>query len=244
MEKQLQNIFEFLVANRIYNHLLQERYYKSVLSPYVSPKDNVVSLLYHIANTQSQPRIDKLADFYKSVINDIACFESFTSFIYKINSGREVKICFDSLFNGMQSQNGWGKKTAALFTKSIYHIHIGQYSEQVKIWNDVPETITDQDNFYLPVDSVIVSIFRKLDNSKNWNFDNINQILKVNYSMKQMEIWDDLWFWGFITQNGSGDQREFVWNENKYWVIKESDKSLEMVMEIKRKATEFLDIIL
>jgi hypothetical protein len=62
--------------------------------------------------------------------------------------------------------------------------------------------------------------------------------------MKQMEIWDDLWFWGFITQNGSGDQREFVWNENKYWVIKESDKSLEMVMEIKRKATEFLDIIL
>ena len=59
-----------------------------------------------------------------------------------------------------------------------------------------------------------------------------------------MEVWDDLWFWGFITQNGSGDQREFVWNENKYWAIKETDKSFEMVMEIKAKAIEFLDIML
>jgi hypothetical protein len=244
MERQLRNIFDFLISNRIYNHSLQNRFYKSVIIPFETPQDRVVSLLYHIANTQSQPKIDKLADFYKSVINDIECFESFANFVFKVNSNNNVKVCFESLFNGMQVQDGWGNKTAALFTKSIYHIHNEQYSEQLKIWNDVPKIITAQDDFYLPVDTVIVAIFKKIDNSKNWNFDNINRILKTKYSMQQMEIWDDLWFWGFITQNGSGDMREFKWNENKYWAIKESDKNPKMIQEIKDKANTFLEIML
>lgn len=244
MEGQLRNIFDFLISNRVYNHSLQNRFYKSVIIPFETPQDRLISLLYHIANTQSQPKIDKLANFYKSVISDNKCFESFANFVFKINSNAKVKICFESLFYGMQGQDGWGNKTAALFTKSIYHIHNGQYSEQLKIWNDVPKTITDQDNFYLPVDAVIVAIFKKIDNSKSWNFDNINRILKTKYSIQQMEIWDDLWFWGFITQNGSGDMREFKWNENKYWAIKESDKNPKMIKEIRDKANTFLEIMM
>jgi hypothetical protein len=143
----------------------------------------------------------------------------------------------------MKNQNGWGKKTAALFSKSIYHLHNGQYSGKLKFWNDVPNTITDQDQFHLPVDAVIISIFSKLENSKKWDFEKVNSTLKQTYSEQKIEVWDDLWFWGFITQNGSGDNRQFEWNENKYWALKESDKDPESIRVIAEKAKEFLRIL-
>jgi len=162
-------------------------------------------------------------------------------FLEKINPRKPLS--FDSLYNGMKNQNGWGKKTAALFSKSIYHLHNGHYSENLKIWEDVPETIADNDNFYLPVDAVIIAIFKKLDSSKNWDFDKVNKTLKEKYNGQQIEVWDDLWFWGFITQNGSGGNRAFEWNENKYWALKESDKIQKNILEIKEKAEEFLKIL-
>lgn len=242
MDDKLKEIFDFLNSNRLYNHTLQDRFYKSVIMSYDNTKDKVISLLYHIANTQSQPKINKLADTYKSIIGDNNCLNSLTSFVTKINPQRPIIINFDSLYNGMKCQDGWGKKTAALFSKSIYHLHNGQYSEQLKIWNDVPNLISDNDNFYLPVDAVIIAIFNKLDNSNKWNFDNINSTLKSKYNGQQIEVWDDLWFWGFITQNGSGNNRNFEWNENKYWVLKESDKNPVSITEIKEKAETFLKI--
>ena len=109
-------------------------------------------------NTQSQPRIDNLAIFYKSIHQDINCFSSFRQFIEKIK--HDSPINFEGLYNGMKNQDGWGKKTAALFTKSIYHLHNGQYSDKVKIWDDVPTTIADSDSFYLPVDAVICLVLK------------------------------------------------------------------------------------
>jgi hypothetical protein len=244
MDKKLNELFEFLDTNRAYNHSLQDRYYKSVILPFETSKDKVISLLYHIVNTQSQPKIDKLAVFFKSIIPDNDCFESFSNFIFKINSDRQVICCFESLFNGMQRQSGWGNKTSALFAKIIYHLHNGQYSKELKIWNDVPNIITNQDKFFLPVDTVITRIFKELDNNINWNFNNINAILESNYNGQQIEVWDDLWFWGFITQNGSGNDRLLKWNENKYWTLKEGDKNSKMINEIKQKSVEFLRIIM
>ncbi len=119
-------------------------------------------------------------------------------------------------------------------------MHNGNYSDNLKIWDDVPKTISDNDNFYLPVDSVIIAIFKKLDSTVNWDFDKINKTLKSKYNGHEIEVWDDLWFWGFITQNGSGDKRAFEWNENKYWALKESDKSRKTITEIKEKADKFL----
>jgi hypothetical protein len=241
MNNKLKSIFSFLMENRQFNHSLQDRFYLSVILPYNNMTDKVVSLLYHIANTQSQPKIDSLASFYKSIFQDINCMISMKSFIEKINPNEPAN--FNSLYDGMKKQDGWGKKTAALFSKSIYHLHNGQYSEKLKIWNDVPEAITDHDNFYLPVDAVIIAIFQKLDNSKKWNFENINSTLKLDYNGQKIEVWDDLWFWGFITQNGSGDDRAFEWNENKYWALKESDKNPKAIVEIKSKAEIFLKIV-
>jgi hypothetical protein len=241
MDKKLENIFTFLNANRQFNHALQDRFYQSVIIPFNDKQNKVVSLLYHIANTQSQPKIDNLASFYKNIHQDKNCFSSFKNFIEKINPNSSVS--FDSLYNGMKDQDGWGKKTAALFTKTIYHLHNGHYSDKVKIWNDVPATIAGNDNFYLPVDAVIIAIFKRLDNSINWDFDKINRTLKEKYNGQQIEVWDDLWFWGFITQNGSGDNRQFEWNENKYWALRESDKDTETIKQIKNKSDDFLNTV-
>lgn len=227
--------------NREFNHDLQDRFYNSVIIPSNTREEKVISLLYHIANTQSQPKIDKLAKFYKIIHQDRNCFSSFRNFTQKINPRSAGN--FNSLYNGMKDQYGWGKKTAALFTKCIYHLHSGHYSDNVKIWDDVPSTISDEDNFYLPVDTVIIAIFKKLDNSINWDFDKVNKILKEKYNGQQIEVWDDLWFWGFITQNSSTKNRKFVWNENKYWALKESDKSNKIIENIKTKAGKFLKIV-
>jgi hypothetical protein len=213
----------------------------SVISPYNNTTEKVASLLYHIANTQSQPKIDSLASFYKSVFQDTNCMTSMQNFIEKINPDKPLN--FDSLYIGMKNQDGWGKKTAALFSKSIFHLHNGHYSEKLKIWIDVPKTIAPNDNFYLPVDAVIIAIFKKLEKSINWDFDKVNKTLKENYNGQAIEVWDDLWFWGFITQSGSGDNRTFKWNENKYWALKESDKNQEMIKTIKHKAEMFLKIV-
>jgi hypothetical protein len=241
MNAKLREIFTFLNDNRQFNHSLQERFYKTVVSPNSEITERVISLLYHIANTQSQPKIDHLANFYKSVIQKGDCMNSMEAFINRINPNQPLK--FESLFNGMKNQEGWGKKTAALFSKSIFHLHNGQYSSNLKIWDDVPKNINHSDNFYLPVDAVIIAIFKKLDNSKNWDFDKVNKTLKNYYSNQEIEVWDDLWFWGFITQNGSGDSRSFEWNENKYWVLKESDKNAKTIKTIKGKAEEFLNLL-
>jgi hypothetical protein len=241
MNEKLETIFSFLNENRQFNHSLQNRFYKSVISPYNEKNEKVISLLYHIANTQSQPNIDRLASFYRSIFEETNCLNSMQDFIDKINPNQPKN--FNSLYNGMKVQEGWGKKTAALFSKSIFHLHNGNYNSNLKIWDDVPKTITNGDNFYLPVDAVIVTIFKKLDGTKKWNFEKVNNVLKEKYNGEEIEVWDDLWFWGFITQKGSGEIRNYEWNENKYWALKESDKNPEMINSIKGKAQDFLDLL-
>src|SRR5690606_8375511 len=110
------------------------------------------------------------------------------------------------------------------------------YPPELKIWDDAPTEIKDNDSFYLPVDAVIISIFNSLEN-KNWDFKNINKKLK-EYDGNDIEIWDDLWFWGFITQKGTGNVRKMEWNLNKYWTLRESDKNPFMIEKIKNKAEE------
>ena len=58
-----------------------------------------------------------------------------------------------------------------------------------------------------------------------------------------MEVWDDLWFWGFINQRGSGLTREFVWNESKYWALLETEKNNAVIEEVKLKSLQFLSIL-
>lgn len=244
MENKLKNklgkLFEFLKENRKFNKEFHERSYKQILSPYPDKRERIMSLLYHIANTQSQPKIDKLAEFYKKILKDENSLNSFTDFVKKVNS-KSDKINFKNLYEGMLSQDGWGPKTSALFVKSIFHLHSGRFSNDLRIWDDVPRTIIEGDTLYLPVDSVIIEVFHKLDGA-NWSFKKVNDELQkeeYGYSGDKIEIWDDLWFWGFISQKGGETNRESnCFNENKYWALRETDKNEENIELIKTKLKE------
>lgn len=243
MENRLKRIYRFLVENINFNKTVQENYYISAVTPYDSKKEKITSLLYHIAGTQSQPKIDKLAVFYRKTHEDQKCFESFSKFVNQFSEDSNVeKPKYLDLYMGMVSQSGWGKKTSALFTKAIYQMHNGNYREDLKVWDDVP-SLMENDTVYLPVDAVILAIFNKLDNSTYWTFDKVNSILLKYFSPSEMEVWDDLWFWGYITQKGSGPERIFGWNENKYWVLKETDKNPQTIKQIESLCELFLSYI-
>lgn len=168
MKQKLENIFTFLIENRQFNHTFQKRVYESIILPYTNKTDKIISLIYHIANTQSRPKIDSLAGFYKNIFQDTSCMTSMNKFLSKISPSQPLS--YDSLYIGMKNQDGWGKKTAALFSKSIYQLHNCQYDKKLRIWNDAPMLIEEGDNLYLPVDSVIIAVFKKLDSSQEWNF--------------------------------------------------------------------------
>ncbi len=209
--------------------------------PYSDNKAKILSLLYNIVNTQSQPKINYISGFFKNISENKTCLESFSAFVKYLSTENQTAN-FNALFQGLKNQPGWGDKTSALFVKNIFQFHNGNYSKKLFIWNDVPKKIQNKDSFYLPVDAVIIAIFNKIDSSKNWNFKNINSEIKKYYKGDEIEIWDDLWFWGFITQNGSGKNRIFEWNENKYWTLKEASKEKNEILKIKEKSEEFLNI--
>ena len=243
MKPTLDKLYEFLKINRQYNKELQITYYNSIIDPKKNTFDRVYSLLYHIANTQSQPKIDKLAEFYQKIFKEPEKLNTFGGFMSIINPTNKYSNNYDGLFKSMVNQKGWGNKTSALLVKSLYHFHNGDYPQELKIWNDIPKKISSDDKLNLPVDIVIIEIFKRI-NKNNWNFNKINNELSAQqYKGKTIEIWDDLWFWGFITQNGTGNNRKMEWNLNKYWALKETNKEQERIDEIRMKSIEFLKII-
>jgi hypothetical protein len=239
---KLATIYSFLLENREYNKALQTRYYESILLSRNTAEEKTISLLYHVANTQSKPKIDNLATFYKSLSYDnYFPLKSFKNFLIHLSKPSVPINNFNNLFVNLKKQKGYGEKTAALFVKSIHHIHLGDYPNKLRIWDDVPFLNEECDRLYLPVDAVILFIFKFISN-KNWNFNNINDEISKYYSGIEIEAWDDLWFWGFITQKGS-TTRAMEWNENKYWSLLDTDKDEKIITEIRSKAIEFIQIL-
>ena len=243
MKNKLNRIYEFLSENRKYNKELQEKYYFSWVCPHTKTSDKVISILYKVANSQSQPKIDHLSEFFKKINNSQKSLESFASFLDYIGDKTNTESNYKSLFDNLKNISGWGNKTSALFVKNIYHMHNDGYSEKLRFWSDAPRKIEDNDLLMLPVDIVITEIFQRIDNSITWDFKNINNTLKNYYKGDDIAIWDDLWFWGFITQQGSGRDRKFGWNESKYWMLEESPKDADTINEIKNKSIEFLKLL-
>lgn len=239
MKDQLSMVFLFLKSNQSYNYELQKQCCNSMMATAMNKKSKLLSLLYHIVNSQSSPKIDKVADFFIDVHENPSMLDSFKSFISYVDPKQDVN--FEGLFNGLKAKGGWGNKTAALFTKNIYLIHNVYNNPDFIIWDDVPKEISANDHLYLPVDNVILSIFDKLDNSIKWDFDKINHTIHKYFDDEQVLIWDDLWFWGFINQKGTRRDRTFEWNVNKYWVVYETDK--EIIREVEHKSKEFRDLL-
>jgi hypothetical protein len=242
-------VFNFLKENRKYNKAVQELYYSDIILSKRTVVDKVTALLHHVANTQSQPNIDKLAAFYKLIYANRDSLNEFRSFLGLLNRYSEnptkLHYTYEEVFSCLHGQTGWGRKTSALFTKSIYHLHNEDYSKDLMIWEDAPKKLLDDEHLFLPVDAVIEFIFSKLGISKANGFTGINNYLKsLNcYNGDVMEVWDDLWFWGFITQKGGGDSRIMAWNENKYWALLHTEKDIVKIDEIRLKAKMFIDLL-
>jgi len=287
MEVKLKKIFNFLEENRKYNIEIQSDFFNSVFKniesehPDTEKERKIISLLYWVAETQSQGNIDKLSESYKIFhnLNDKdpkIKYTTWPEFCYTLAeaipvSGTKAKYPkmtqkkkekhiddfqtkdykpFAHLFKTIKSYPGYGDKTAALFVKMIYQIHLVDKYTNYKIWENV-SPLESKDMLYLPVDAVIIEIFKKIKHPEfeKWNFNRINTELNISYDGSQIEIWDDLWFWGYITQKvvKNQDDRDFELNKNKYWVMKESDKNKKTIIEIfgeKGKAQEFIDIII
>ena len=244
MRSKLNKILEFLRENRSYNKDIQEKYNLNTIVPYDTKEEKVLSLLYDIVNTQSQPNINNIANFFKELEENKEVLNSFNSFVRYLDQNCDEPN-YEALFQGLKSKPGWGDKTSALFVKNICHFHNGEYSKKLYIWDDAPKNIAKSDKISLPVDTVIIAIFNKLyPQEKKWNFSTINKIMEdENFSNEDKEVFDDLWFWGFITQEGNASGRVHKWNENKYWMIKVASKDQTIIKQIENKANEFLKIL-
>lgn len=242
MNKKLRDIYSFLSENRAYNMPVQIGAYKLAMIPYANTSDKVYSLLYATLNTQSQLKMDKSAAFFKLMIDNYEKLNSFSGFIETIGGNVNTPITFKSLHKLLKEQPSWGDKTAALFVKAIYHTHIG-YAKELYFWNDCPETIVEDDELYLPVDAVINFIFLKLGNPCKSNFKDINAYIKNKLPNTDFEIWDDLWFWGFITQKSIGGSRKLEFNEAKYWNLLDAPKDKATIAKTIIVANQFIDLI-
>lgn len=212
----------------------------------------------HFSESWEKIKFWVFLDFlYKAEKNDNDCIlkdadekflkeEGFKKFMQENQNTNTYK----KLFYLLERKKWWWPKTSALFVKTIYHIHNENYLwKEFHIFSDFPEWNFENDEFFLPVDEVIIQIFKKI----LWvtkTFKSMNNFLKDNFSKyslgTKMEIWDDLWFWGYFTQSAKvqdsqQEERVFGWNENKYYVSEFSDK--EKIGKIFKKANEFIRII-
>lgn len=148
------------------------------------------------------------------------------------------------MFEALSRRKGWGPKTAALFIRNLAVIAASPELAD-RFWPDIH--MVNDEPIRLPVDAVIKAIFQHLRVSGNTatlrpnDFDNINKYLLVTLQCTpaEMLIWDDLWFWGFITQRSEAGKtdRNHEWNEAKYWSIFATPKTKESIAAIERLAT-------
>jgi len=186
--------------------------------------------------------MDRAAGFYKSIVSKKSNLSSFQNFLTVLGARKDTPATYKSLHELLERQESWGNKTAALFVKAVYNTHAG-YAKQLKFWEDAPTTLNGNDELYLPVDAVIYFIFEQLGKPCSHTFRGINKYIKTCLPKSDFEIWDDLWFWGFITQKGSGETRKIEFNEAKYWNLLHTPKDENIISEIKTLAKEFINLL-
>ena len=149
----------------------------------------------------------------------------------------------------LASWPGWGPKTSALFIRNLAIIE-STPDLRKDFWKDVD--VVKRNEPELPVDAVILEIFARvgpLVGKKLGGYRAINRYLRseLGYSTRDMLVWDDLWFWGFITQRSApqsqGGRRTLAWNEGKYWSIPHAPKNPVELGRIEQLSGEFLALL-
>lgn len=219
----LAGVFKFLNANHSWNVEFQMREYRRCLASCVSRRERLTALLSMSVNTQSQPKLSKLGCFWRAMhempvasARSLYAFTSYLESLLKNRSKRRGVGPLDRLFIALCAQDGWGKKTAALFVKSVINVHRGP--PELHFWNDcgADRPLDVVDRIHLPVDRVIIHIFQQMKVSSS-TFDGVNSLLMEHYGAEQLLVWDDLWFWGYFTQDSQDGARRMRWNADKFW---------------------------
>jgi len=223
-------IFEFLIHYRHFNEAVQHAAYRQDVLPWPETGSKLRSLLHSKAHTQSSPKLDVLMPTWKQLHQNYDAFKKVRSpsdlnealwTLAKPNITRDSanRPVFEEMWTALEKAAGFGAKTAALFVKSIVEIHTLPINQDLRF---LPSFSSDpQDRFKIPVDTVIEHIFGCLG-APSTNFTSINTLISESglFFPERPTLWDDLWFWGFITQmSGIETGRTTCINEPKFWSI-------------------------
>jgi hypothetical protein len=241
-------LFRFLKRNSAWNEAFQSDEYRRGLWHCQSPGERLTQLLHSTVYSQTKPKLTLLSEFWRQLhaleSERTNSLSEFTEHLRgRHNPTTDGVGPWDRLFHALKAQPGWGDKTAALFVKAVIRIHRGP--KVLHFWlnaDRLAKAPLTADRVYLPVDSVIVQVFREIG-FESPNFWSINNFLLATYSPEEMLVWDDLWYWGFFTQyvQDQGRTRISAWNSDKFWSQLGSPKGDEAT--VKRLGERFIKII-
>ncbi|MBZ5790654.1 hypothetical protein K8353_11085 [Burkholderia contaminans] len=238
--KQIRDLYAFLVEHHHVNAAIQQGFLGESLSP-ATVDDRALLLMHRVLQTQSRPKLDRICQFF-SRIRDQGAYRSFADFHHLITVDGKL-----GLVDGLALQPGWGAKTAALFVRNLAYIE-STPKLRAKFWRDT--RVLEGDQLRLPVDAVILTIFESLAPHINWSKSispsSVGRYFHHNleYRDEELLIWDDLWFWGFVTQKtAAGTARVHGWNESKYWAVPHAPRDHQSIQRIKRCSERFLQLI-
>lgn len=239
-KEQLDRIYQFLQENRQYPSDFQYKNRATNLGSVKDVKERAYRSLHDSFYSQAKPNMDKAEKFFTNIADhkeQLGSFRSFCKMMGYYDKEQPYLALYDGLVN--EKNNGWGEKTSALFVKNVYQIHNFPIYKKYRFWKDSP-ALMEEDRLYLPVDAVIKFIFKHLT-GKGKGFSSINNLL-FKAGWKNTEVWDDLWYWGFITQRGS-KERKVEFNKGKYWSLLSMPKDSFAVKEIENKGEEFCALL-
>jgi hypothetical protein len=239
----IQALFEFLDGHKAINLEIQRGYVAEALSP-KQVEQRALLLMQHVLNTQSQPKLDPIARFLQAAVASgaLGSCRDFRKWLEKRTGKSDMR-------EALESWRGWGPKTSALFVRNLAIIE-STPALRKHFWTDVD--VLQRNELELPVDAVILEIFARLGplaGKKLGGYRAINRYLRseLGYSAREMLVWDDLWFWGFITQRSSpqsqGGGRTLGWNEGKYWSIPHAPKGRVEIKQVQQLSYEFLALL-
>ncbi|WP_175914686.1 hypothetical protein [Burkholderia metallica] len=238
--KPIRELYAFLVEHHHVNAAIQQGFLGESLSP-ATVGERALLLMHRALQTQSKPKLDPICEFFQE-IRDQRATENFAAFHHLITAGGKL-----GLVDGLALKRGWGPKTAALFVRNLAYIE-STPKLRAKFWRDT--RVLKGDQLRLPVDEVIVTVFRALAPHINWSKaispSNIGRYFHhaLQYRDEELLIWDDLWFWGFVTQRTvAGATRELGWNESKYWAVPHAPRDHQSIEHIKQCSGRFLKLI-
>lgn len=254
-DEKLKKLFQFLANNRAWNEQFQREHYRRNLLHCKGPLERLTALLHSTVNSQSRPKLDLLGQFWRHfntfstqgrLTLDDLCRHLEAGLSKTLLSAHEGP--WHRLYLALKASPGWGDKTAALFVKNVINVHRGP--KELHFLSDVQvrKPIDPSDKVFLPVDTVIIHIFRCLGTGSA-TFTSVNDLLMDRYqSPDDILVWDDLWYWGFFSQtsvkDGDGSSakltRQLKWNESKFWCQVATPK--DKIVEVKRLVKKFISL--